>query len=82
MRASRRIERVQIVLPPSRRPDTYKAEFVGWSQPLVRYARRIIFQLTEVGVTRKLFSKFHQKGNMRQVLIALLVFFLSGHSIS
>jgi len=56
MRASREIEKVQLVLPPPRRPDSYLAKFAGWPQPLVRYARQIIFQLAEVAVSKDSFS--------------------------
>ncbi len=56
MRASRKIEKVQLVLPPPMRPDTYITKFTGWPQPLVRHARRIIFQLAEVAMSRDLFA--------------------------
>jgi hypothetical protein len=59
--ASKRIEKVQLVLPPPRRPDTYLAQFAGWPHPLVRQARRIIFQLANVAVSRGLFSAILQR---------------------
>lgn len=34
IRASKKIEKVQLVLPPPRRPDTYIPKFAGWPQPL------------------------------------------------
>ena len=30
----KKIEKVQLVLPPPRRPDTYITKFAGWPQPL------------------------------------------------
>jgi anaerobic magnesium-protoporphyrin IX monomethyl ester cyclase len=59
--ASKRIEKVQLVLPPPRRPDTYLAQFVGWPHPLVRHARQIIFRLANVAVSRGLFSAILQR---------------------
>ena len=56
VRASTRIEKVQLVLPPPRRPDTCITKFAGWPQPLVRRARQIIFQLAEVAVSGDLFA--------------------------
>jgi len=61
MRASKKIEKVQLVLPPPRRPDTYITKFAGWPQPLVRHARQIIFQLAEVAVSRDLFAAILQR---------------------
>jgi hypothetical protein len=34
MRASKKIENVQLVLPPPKRPDTYISKFARWPQPL------------------------------------------------
>ena len=56
IRALNEIEKVQLVLPPPRRPDTYTASFTGWPKPLARYARQGIFQLAEIAVSRELFA--------------------------
>ena len=61
MRPSKRIEKVQLVLPPPRRPDIYLAQFEGWPHPLVRQARQIIFRLAEVAVSRTLFANVLQR---------------------
>ncbi len=34
IRALKKIEKVQLVLPPPRRPDTYITKFAGWPQSL------------------------------------------------
>ena len=60
MRASEKIEKVQLVLPPPRRPDTY-IKFTGWPKPLVRHARQLIFQLAEVAVSRDRFAAILQR---------------------
>jgi len=54
--ASKKVEKVQLVLPPPRRPDMYITKFARWPQPLARRARQIIFQLAEVAVSRDLFA--------------------------
>jgi anaerobic magnesium-protoporphyrin IX monomethyl ester cyclase len=61
MMARKRIEKVQLVLPPPRRPDTYLAQFSGWPHPLVRQARHVIFRLAEAAVTRDLFAAVLQR---------------------
>ncbi|MBE9482601.1 MAG: cobalamin-dependent protein, partial [Chloroflexi bacterium] len=61
MRASKKVEKVQLVLPPPRRPDTYLAQFAGWPHPLVRHARQIVFRLAEVAVSRDLFATMLQR---------------------
>jgi radical SAM superfamily enzyme YgiQ (UPF0313 family) len=52
IKASKKIEKVQLILPPPRRPDTYLAKFSGWPKPIVRQARQIIFRLAEAAVSR------------------------------
>jgi radical SAM superfamily enzyme YgiQ (UPF0313 family) len=61
MRASKKIEKVQLVLPPPRRPDTHTANFTEWPQPFVRYARKLIFLLAEVATSRSLFADILQR---------------------
>ena len=60
-RASNKVEKVQLVLPPPRRPDTYITKFAGWPQPLARYNRKIIFQLAESAISRDLFADILQR---------------------
>ena len=61
MKASKKIEKVQLVLPPPRRPDTYTANFTEWPQPFERYARKLIFRLAEVAMSRSLFADILQR---------------------
>jgi len=56
MRALKKIGKIQLVLPPPRRPDMYIANFTGWPRPLVRHARQVIFQLAETAVSKNLFA--------------------------
>ena len=61
MRKSKEIEKVQLVLPPPSRPDTYTASFSGWPQPLARYARQIIFSLAGTALSKDLFAAILQR---------------------
>jgi len=45
------IEKVQLVLPPPRRSDTYTAKFSSWPRPVARFARKSVFNLAEKAVT-------------------------------
>jgi radical SAM superfamily enzyme YgiQ (UPF0313 family) len=56
MRTSERIEKVQLVLPPPKRPDMYLARFTRWPKPLARYARQIIFRMVEMAVSSEMFA--------------------------
>ncbi len=56
MRASKRIEKVQLILPPPRRPDRYIAKFAGWPRPFARHARQTIFRMVELAASRELFA--------------------------
>jgi anaerobic magnesium-protoporphyrin IX monomethyl ester cyclase len=50
------IEKIQLVLPPPRRPDTYTAKFATWPKPIARYARKSIFKLAEIAVSSDMVS--------------------------
>ena len=50
------IEKVQLVLPPPRRPDTITAKFATLPQPFARYAREFIFWLAERAVYSDMFA--------------------------
>jgi len=50
------IEKIQLVLPPPRRPDTYTAKFASWPKPIARYARQSIFKLAEIAVSSDMVS--------------------------
>ncbi len=49
---SRGFQRVQLVLPPPRRPDEYISQFSKWPRPLARQARRFIFRMAEIAVSK------------------------------
>ena len=61
MGSARKIEKVQLVLPPPRRPDTYISKFAGWPQPIVRRSRQLIFRMAEIAVSRDLFAAVLQR---------------------
>ena len=50
------IEKVQLVLPPPRRPDTITTKFATLPQPFARYAREFIFWLAERAVYSDMFA--------------------------
>lgn len=52
----RNIEKVQLVLPPPRRPDTYTTIFATLPQPFARYTREFIFWLAEKAVSSDMFA--------------------------
>jgi len=56
MRAFKKVEKIQLVLPPPRRPDTYTTKFATWPQPLAHYARQIIFHLAELSLSHDMFA--------------------------
>ena len=58
MGAPKRIEKVQLILPPPRRPDTDMAKLTRWPQPIVHHARQAIFKLAELAVSRERFAPF------------------------
>jgi len=53
---SKKIEKVQLVLPPPRRQDTYITMLTKLPQPFARYSRQAIFKWAELAVSRRLFS--------------------------
>ena len=59
-RASRKIEKVQLVLPPPRRPDMGITKFAGWPQPFARNAQHVILELAEMAVYRDMFATILQ----------------------
>ncbi|MFC2024250.1 radical SAM protein [Chloroflexota bacterium] len=61
IRSSQRFEKVQLVIPPPRRPDTYLVRLARWPQPLVHQARRITLQLAELAVSRDAFAAVLQR---------------------
>ena len=61
MRASKKIEKVQLILPPPRRPDAYVTKSAGWAHPFAPYARKLIFQLAQAAVSRDLFATILQR---------------------
>ncbi len=56
MTALEDLEKVQLVLPPPKRPDTYVSTFAGWPEPFARRARSIIFQMAEAAISSHLFA--------------------------
>jgi radical SAM superfamily enzyme YgiQ (UPF0313 family) len=50
------VEKVQLVLPPPRRPDTYTTKFATLPQPFARYAREFIFWLAEKALSSDIFT--------------------------
>ncbi len=50
------IEKVQLVLPPPRRPDTITTKFANLPQPFARYARELIFWLAGRAVSSDIFA--------------------------
>ena len=50
------IEKIQLVLPPPRRSDTYTARFASWPKPVARRARKSIFKLAEMAVSSDMHS--------------------------
>jgi anaerobic magnesium-protoporphyrin IX monomethyl ester cyclase len=50
------IEKIQLVLPPPRRSDTYTARFASWPKPVARFARQGIFKLAEMAVSSDMLS--------------------------
>jgi radical SAM superfamily enzyme YgiQ (UPF0313 family) len=50
------IEKVQLVLPPPRRPDTITTKFATLPQPFAQYAREFIFWLAEKAVSSDMFA--------------------------
>jgi anaerobic magnesium-protoporphyrin IX monomethyl ester cyclase len=55
------MEKVQLIMPPPRRPDTYIPRFEGLPRPLVRHARRAIFQMIEVAASWGQFAAILQR---------------------
>jgi anaerobic magnesium-protoporphyrin IX monomethyl ester cyclase len=51
------IDKIQLVLPPPRRSDTYTAKFTGWPKPVARFARQSIFKLAEMAVSSDMISR-------------------------
>jgi anaerobic magnesium-protoporphyrin IX monomethyl ester cyclase len=60
MRTLKKTEKVQLVLPPPRRPDAYTTRFASWPKPLARCARRIIFGMAELAVSSDKFASVLQ----------------------
>ena len=52
----RKTEKIQLVLPPPRRPDAYTTRFATLPQPFARYAREFIFWLAERAVSSDLIA--------------------------
>ncbi len=52
-----KIEKVQLVLPPPRRSDTYITKLFKLPQPFARYAQQFVFKLAEMAVSRESFAK-------------------------
>ena len=50
------IEKIQLVLPPPRRPDTFTAKFASWPKPIAHCARQSIFKLAEMAVSSGMVS--------------------------
>jgi hypothetical protein len=50
------IEKIQLVLPPPRRSDTYTARFASWPKPVARRDRKSIFKLAEMAVSSDMLS--------------------------
>jgi len=50
------IDKVQLILPPPRRPDTFTSGYATLPQPFARYAREFIFWLAEKAVSSDMFS--------------------------
>ena len=50
------IEKVQLVLPPPRRPDTITTKFANLPQPFARYARELIFWLAGRAVSSEMIA--------------------------
>jgi radical SAM superfamily enzyme YgiQ (UPF0313 family) len=51
---SRKNDKIQLVLPPPRRPDTLTSGFASLPQPFARYARELIFWLAEKAVSNNM----------------------------
>ena len=66
--SNRNIDKIQLVLPPPRRPDTFTTKLDSIPQPFARYAREFIFWLAEKAVYNDMFANIlnglipHQPG--------------------
>ena len=51
-----KVEKVQLVFPPSSRSDTYITKLSKLPQPFARYAQQFIFKIAEMAVNRESFA--------------------------
>ena len=53
---NKNVEKIQLVLPPPRRPDTFTTKYAKLPQPFARFGREFIFWLAEKAVSSDMFA--------------------------